>query len=306
VVCEISCDPKIMHATRLPKSSTIRDALRARLARAAVGAAPWLLASLTGVGCAAAAQNRSLASGTTPAQQEGALARLEQGADEQARHIAELETRLALLEQEARAWRENAASKHAETIRIGPHRREPDFDPEPVQTNVPVVRLHEAAAETLSMPPAPLGIAPKLPIVPLPEERAKAGAKSTAPNPNADPLGSYRLAVRLVSERHWNEALDALNRFLEQHPSGSAVPNALYWRGEVYYALRRYDDALHEFQALLSRFPACGKAADSLLKVGMCHLRLGDQAMAQRYFQQVREQFPSSDAARIASREGSS
>ena len=57
---------------------------------------------------------------------------------------------------------------------------------------------------------------------------------------------------------------------------------------------------------MISRFAPSDKAADSLLKLGMCHLRLGDQSSAQRYFKQVIEQYPTSDAARIASREGAS
>jgi tol-pal system protein YbgF len=81
---------------------------------------------------------------------------------------------------------------------------------------------------------------------------------------------------------------------------------ATYWRGEVYYAQRRYREALQEFETVVSRYAQNGKAADSLLKLGMCHQRLGDQTSAQRYFRQVIEQYPTSDAARIASREGSS
>ena len=57
---------------------------------------------------------------------------------------------------------------------------------------------------------------------------------------------------------------------------------------------------------MLSRFAGSEKAADALLKVGLCHQRLGDGASAEHYFKLLREQFPSSDAARIASVENPS
>jgi tol-pal system protein YbgF len=240
--------------------------------------------------------------------QDSELSRLTATSAEQTRRIAELDARLALLEQEAHQWRESAEAKHTETIRIGAHRREPEPEAEPAakaQSRLPVVRLYEATPGALTLPSPPPGAAAKLAVVPLPEERRETASRADE-TLSAGARDSYRAAVRLVSERKWDGALFALSQFMEQHPRTGLVASAMYWRGEVFYALRRYDDALREFQGLLSRFPSSDKTADSLLKLGMCHLRLGDQAMAQRYFRQVREQYPKSDAARIASREGSS
>lgn len=240
------------------------------------------------------------------------LARLTKAFEEQSRHVAELEARLSLLETEAREARERTgasssndavtSAKPSETVRISARHRE-EARAEADAGPVPVVRLHEDApefTEPLALPAPPPGMNAKLPVVPLPEDRAKAITGAAA----SSPRDQYRNALRLVRERRWDEAERELDAFLQRFPSDDLSAGATYWRGEVYYAQRRYREALQEFQAVISRFAPSDKAADSLLKLGMCHLRLGDQSSAQRYFKQVIEKYPTSDAARIASREG--
>jgi tol-pal system protein YbgF len=233
--------------------------------------------------CASPAQvGPAVAKPTTPE-----LSHLEQLVGEQAGRIAELEARLGLLEREARETRPIVA-KSGETIHIGVG---PGRVPDPW-----IAKRAESADPSL---PAELTEPPRLPVVPLPDQRIAGGHE-----PSAVVRERYRAALKLVREQHWEEALAALANFLTQHPHESISDNARYWRGEVYYALRRYPDAIQEFKGVLARFPASEKAPDCLLKVGLCHLRLGDRAEASRYFEQVIEQYPKSDAARAASAEG--
>jgi nucleoid-associated protein YgaU len=136
------------------------------------------------------------------------LVRLTKAFEEQSRRVAELEARLSLLETEARdaRAREPAPSTNAkplETVHIGARKREaePRADAEPAQS-VPVVRLHEDLpeyTEPMTLPAPPPGMSAKLPVVPLPEERAKAIAGAGAAS--AAPRDQYRNALRLVRER---------------------------------------------------------------------------------------------------------
>jgi tol-pal system protein YbgF len=265
--------------------------------------------------CAAGGTRRPDAQPTAANQ---AIARLEAESQAQSTRVAELEARLALLEADARQWRESGASpapqKPIETVRISAaHRRE---QAESTDTDVPLVRLHEEPGpETisaindapLSLPPRPAGVAARLPVVPLPEVRAdKLLTSSSTGSPDADARERYRLALRSVREGRFDQAGDALSSFLDRYPAHSLSAGATYWLGEVRYAQRRYDEALRQFQAVLTVFPDSDKRPGSLLKAGLCQKRLGDEGAARRYFDQLREQFPNSDAARIASREGSS
>jgi tol-pal system protein YbgF len=219
--------------------------------------------------------------------QSAQLSHLQQTIDEQAGRIAELEARLGLLEREARQTRP-IAGKSDETIRIGTG---PGRAPEPW-----IAKSADGAEPSVV---AEVTASPRLPVVPLPDQRIGGGH-----DPSAVVRERYRAALKLVHEQHWDEALAALAHFLTEHPHESVSDKARYWRGEVLYALHRYPDAIQEFQGVLARFPGSDKAADCLLKVGLSHLRLGNRAEASRYFEQVIEQFPKSDAARVASAEG--
>lgn len=257
------------------------------------------------------------------------LPRADGGADEaalraelaaQGQRIGELETRLALLEEESRSAR--TAFKPEQTVRIGERRAakarekeevlDDEEDSEAPASGLPVLRLtgqpRRPQPEPLTLPSPPPGVETRVPVVPLPEARARSLLASTggAPTAAGDPKHEYGAALSLLSARRYDEALDAFAAFIAAHPQHRLTDNALYWRGMAHYALHRYGEAAREFEGVIERFPDSNKASESLLKLGMCHRRLGDEARAQVYFERVRKQYPNSDAARVASREGSS
>lgn len=247
-----------------------------------------------------------------------AVANLEQVSDEQTRRIGELEARISLLEQEARLSRESGPMKPTEPVRIGRHIRDAQAESALVSTSndralqderVPSLRLvGEAREESWSAPVPPPGMPASLAVVPLPA--ASSGTVATpAPASQASAVGDarerYRAALKLVRERDFERALEALGQFLAAHPSDALTDDAMYWRGEVHYAQRRYREALDAFAEVLARFPTGSRVPDALFKVGMCHHRLGDEASARAYFRRVREEYPDTEAARLVPEEGS-
>lgn len=242
----------------------------------------WAIATIALVGlsgCAESTATRANALAASGADQRASVARLEHKLQEQEGRVAELEARIALLEQEGRQARAPAQlPKPGEPLRIASA-----ATPDPWKT----VTTAGAALE-------------RLPVVPLPNERESARGSSAAVREQ------YRAALRLVNEGRWDDALPALAAFLSQYPHDELADNARYWRGEVHYSQRHYEQAIADFQGVLARYPGSDKAPDCLLKMGMSHLRLGHRAEATRYFDQVREQYPKSDAARAAANEGSS
>jgi tol-pal system protein YbgF len=236
---------------------------------------------------------------------------------EQARHIAELEARIALLEADARQTREIAAppQRSTETIRIGAtHVAAPEppvaltaAEEEPLTAadnrRLPSLRLYgrpsPGAPNRAPLPEVPV-VTESLAVVPLPTQRAKDQSAG-----RDDATAGYRNALRLLQERRFDQALTAFSAFVTGNPSHALVPKALYWRGEARYAKREYSLALSEFEALLARFPESDKAPDALLKVAVCFRHLGDEDKAQASFRRLRATYPNSQAASIASREGS-
>jgi len=52
-----------------------------------------------------------------------------------------------------------------------------------------------------------------------------------------------------------------------------------------------------EFQKVLQTAPGSAKAADALLKIGLCQRRLRDEARARLTWQRVIREFPQSESA---------
>ncbi len=283
------------------------------------------------VGCAGSSSGRS----AVPTQQaradhEGSDAPLRARVDQQQKRIAELETRLALLEAEGRRGRTPAAPlKSTETIHIGADApsgalrassslrsledelRDAEAEEEPHEPSrarsdrrepTRVLRLHGKPMAKAELPALPMGEHEALLVVPLPEQRASALSN---PQPSTDPVELYRAGLRALRERRFDDAAASLKTFVEKHQGHALQEKAMYFGAEARYALREYDLARAEFDALLARYPASDKVADVLLKLGLCMQRLGDSKAAESYFKRVRESYPSSQAATIAAREGS-
>jgi tol-pal system protein YbgF len=120
--------------------------------------------------------------------------------------------------------------------------------------------------------------------------------RSSALDPEAKP--AYDAALALVSARQYDRALDALAAFLVKYPDHPYADNAMYWRGECYFAEGDYLHASEQFEGTVARFPGGNKAPDALLKLGMSHLKLGDPAHAKECFDRLAQTYPRSEAAR--------
>jgi tol-pal system protein YbgF len=109
---------------------------------------------------------------------------------------------------------------------------------------------------------------------------------------------AYDAAMALVNAKHYDRALDALASFLVRWPDHPYADNAMYWRGECYYARGEYLRASEQFEGVLARFPAGDKVPDAWLKLGMSYQKLGDPAKAKECFDRLAQSYPQSDAAR--------
>lgn len=125
------------------------------------------------------------------------------------------------------------------------------------------------------------------------------GAKKKIAKPaGAAAAAEYDGAYALVKAKKWKPALDALAGFIVKYPDHPYVPNALYWRGRCYAMQGDTAGALGQFEAVVARFPAHGKAADSLLEAGLAHKKLGASGKAKAAFDRLRKEHPGSDAVK--------
>jgi tol-pal system protein YbgF len=246
---------------------------------------------------------------------------------EQTKRLSELEVRIAMLEatvQDLRsALNRRDQENRTETIRIGRASQPTEnvgaaseqADENQDETNRPLLRLHGEKrpierTETFALPEAPAHVPDNLSVVPLPRDETLNRLAPTKvehlKERDKTGLTEYRSALGFVRQRKYGDALQALSDFITAYSNSAYLDSAFYWRGEVYYAQREYEQALKQFETVTSRFPLSAKVPDSLLKIGMCHKRLGNIKQAQDLFLRLRQQYPKSDAARIASAEGAS
>jgi tol-pal system protein YbgF len=129
-------------------------------------------------------------------------------------------------------------------------------------------------------------------------------ARTSALDPDAKK--AYEAALAQVQAKQFDRGLEGLNAFLVRWPDHPYAENAMYWRGEAYFAQGEYLRAAEQFEAVIARFGSGSKGPDALLKLGMCHERLGASQRAREYWNRLKNEYPRSDAAKRIPREDSS
>jgi len=113
-------------------------------------------------------------------------------------------------------------------------------------------------------------------------------------------VAEYERARALYKGGDFVRAEQAFARFVERHAKHDYADNALYWQGEAAYDQAHYSDALASFTAVVERYGGGNKAADALLKIGLCYGKVGDTANAKDVLEQLIAAYPKANASRIA------
>jgi tol-pal system protein YbgF len=108
----------------------------------------------------------------------------------------------------------------------------------------------------------------------------------------------YEAALALARGKQYDKALQGFTAFLVRFPDHPYAENAMYWRGECFYATGAFGRAVEQFEGLVARFPYGNKASDALLKLGLAQEKAGMKEQAQKTFAELKDRYPKSDAAR--------
>lgn len=114
------------------------------------------------------------------------------------------------------------------------------------------------------------------------------------------PEEMYESAVGQVKGGDPRKGRDILSAFVAKHPDHKLVPNALYWKGEAFYAEKDYENAILAFQDVVDKYPGNDKAPDAMFKQGLSFLALNDRKNARILFELVPSKYPKSKAAELA------
>ena len=101
----------------------------------------------------------------------------------------------------------------------------------------------------------------------------------------------YEVAWRNLEKRDYRSAIARFKDFQKKYPKSNLAVNAQYWIGESHYALREFDQAILEFDAVRSRYPEGEKVPAALLKQAYAFSELGENTNARLLLQEVVEKY---------------
>ena len=120
------------------------------------------------------------------------------------------------------------------------------------------------------------------------------------PVPGGSDRDNYQAAFELVKEERYDLSVKAFREFLATFPNSELADNAQYWLAESHYAAKNYQQALADFELVLTRHPQSRKVPDALLKMGYCNYNLKRWGVARQTLARVQSEYPDTTAARLA------
>jgi tol-pal system protein YbgF len=137
-------------------------------------------------------------------------------------------------------------------------------------------------------------------------EAAEKGARSAngqpkdAQNGKSDKESSYAAAYEIFKEGKYEKARAEFLNYLKLHPRTEYSGNAQFWIGECYYNENKYEKAILEYEKVVKNHPDGNKVPAALLKQGLSFQKLGDKTSARLILQQVIQDYPNTNQARVA------
>jgi tol-pal system protein YbgF len=119
-----------------------------------------------------------------------------------------------------------------------------------------------------------------------------AGQELAALEGEAPGEDEYRMALALVQQENFAEAIPRLRSYLRKHPDTPLSDNAQYWIGESYYAQRDFNNAILAFYDVTRRYPKGDKVCAAMLKQGFAFAELGDAADARIVLERLIQAHP--------------
>ena len=115
-------------------------------------------------------------------------------------------------------------------------------------------------------------------------------------------LNSYEQAIVLIQKGNLDEALTALNVYVQNAEESDETPLAYFWLGEINLSNGNLAVATQNFNTLVGLYPSHWRVPLAKYKLGTIYLEQGDKDRALAQFESVIKDFPESSAAK-ASRE---
>ncbi|HEX5774153.1 MAG TPA: tol-pal system protein YbgF [Geomobilimonas sp.] len=202
----------------------------------------------------------------------------------------EMDARLEQLVQGSAAANKRLAELSGEVKDLQARAKTQSAELDELKTVAPQLKDLKSSVETLSpkVNEPPPAATPRIEVV---------NSDAVPPDTDAAPQEAYMKAFGLFSSNRYNEAIDAFDAFIRNHPTHEYAGNAQYWIGECHYSQRNYPMALEAFEKVVSGYPKGAKVPDAMLKAGYTLISMNETARAKATLKALVEKYPKSPAA---------
>src|ERR1700724_3594051 len=120
----------------------------------------------------------------------------------------------------------------------------------------------------------------------------------SGPAPSADTL--YSNGLRDITSGKYDLARGEFQDYLKFYGDTDLASNAQFYLGEIAYSQRSYDQAVNEYDRVLTNYPKSFKLAPARLKKGMALIELGQKTAGVRELREVVKRYPGTEEERRA------
>ena len=113
-------------------------------------------------------------------------------------------------------------------------------------------------------------------------------------------LNSYDEAILLIRKGQLNEALRALNAFVQSNNDSDDSPLAYFWMGEINLTNGNLAVATQNYNTLIGLYPAHWKVPLAKFKLGTIYYKQGNKERAVVLFESIIREYPDSSAAKAS------
>jgi tol-pal system protein YbgF len=125
-----------------------------------------------------------------------------------------------------------------------------------------------------------------------------ATAMPAGPAPSADTL--YSNGLKDIRSGKWDLARSEFQDYLKYYGETDLASNAQFYLGEIAYSQKNYDQAIGEYDKVLTNYPKSFKLAPARLKKGMALVDLGQKTSGVRELREVVKRYPGTEDDRLA------
>ncbi len=131
------------------------------------------------------------------------------------------------------------------------------------------------------------------------ETKPEETQETRKPAPRKSPKEAYEDAYEQFKNNDFAAAREKLKAFLKENPDSELAGNARYWLAETYYQQGRYEEAILEYEKVLTARKG-PKVPAAMLKQGLAFHQLGDAKTARYLLEKLVKDYPKTEQADIA------